>query len=296
MNAPRRLKDDPELGAELGRALQDEQLVVGHYDLQGLRGRVTGGTPPPVSPPWWRIAAISGVSASLVTFALLQLVPGSPAPVAPSYTPELEVLSPAPVDPAPRSEASGDPLDGSADSAESHERAVHTGPSPASVAQVPRPPEPSPTRPADPVPASVPAALPPEPAADAASSSALVAELADYNAAMELHDAHRWMDAHAAWSTYLQRWPDGRLRTEARLGMLGALVNADRPDAVERLASELLATPDLGAHRDDLRLVRAEALVQLDRCDEALTVLEGAKRSARVSAVRSSCRKAGHTP
>lgn len=285
MNDPRRLKDDPD-STDLGRALRDEPMVVGNYDLQRLRARVVGGSPVPASPSWWKIAAVSGATAAIVTFAILKLQSPPQAPIAPPSTPRIEVLDPSDAEGAPRTtEPSAD--DDAVAAIEPSRPSDPVVPPARSGSDADAPVEPAPPA-VDEGTAEAPA---PE-APTSATPSALVAELADYNVGVELDAAGRWMDAHAAWSQYLARWPSGRLRTEARLGMLRALVNADRPGDVERLAGELLATPDLGAHRDDLRLIRAEALVKLDRCSEAVALLESARRSPRVSAVRSTCRKA----
>jgi hypothetical protein len=302
---PPRLKDGTD---PLAQALADESLAVGAYDLDGLRGRVLDGAKgaPPPSPgatgTWWKIAIVSGITASLLTFGLTRLVPAPEAPVAthPSTQTYEPVVPSIPIDPAgevvPRSteEADGD-VDVDAEGLTAAESPVTPTTPSASAPASPEPPI-TPT-PVEPEPAAITdAAEPAERPSDAEPpSSQLAAELADYNRGVDFDTRQDWNAALAAWDVYLERWPEGRLHTEAQLGRLRALVGLDAPARVERLAAELLATPGLQAQRDDLLLTRAEALVKLDRCTEASNLLANRRRSGpgfdRVQAVRSTCRR-----
>ncbi len=322
--APPRLKHSTDPADPLAQALSDESLAVGAYDMDGLRGRVldaargappTGPQPAPPGTSWWKVAVLSGITASLVTFGLVQLLPSDPAPpaVAETFTPSLQTIPLDDTELEPEFERLDESPDAPSDDPAAPPTRVEQTPRVSgtdAAADAPRPgvdalPEQDPTPPADAqTPAERAVEADPDTVTDADSTSRegtsppmsqLAAELADYNQAVDFDARQDWAAALAAWDVYLDRWPDGRLHTEARLGRLRALVGVDQPAQVERLAGELLATPGLQAQRDDLLLTRAEALVKLDRCDEARSLVADRRRSDpgfdRVQTVRSTCRR-----
>jgi hypothetical protein len=303
MNEPTRLRDDPAFDQLTGGALHDEPLALGPYDLEGIRARVVAGEAPVRSTPrWTTLVGVSGLTAALVTVALWALLPVGSAlpPLRPTPAPlELRVgetrsaervVVPAagspdlPVDlvavrPAPP--AVEEPVTPAPVAAE-----AIAAPEPAVVPEKVGPPEP-----VAPPPAEVPTKTAPPEGEDRRGAGGLQAELADYNRALDAAEAGRWSEARERYQAYLDQWPVGRLRTEATLGLLGALVRSERPGKAESLAERLLIDPAFSHRRDDIRLLRAEALVELDLCDEALDLIDGLRRDARIAAIRSTCRR-----
>lgn len=291
MNRPRRLRDDPAFRDLTQGALDDEPLALGPHDLDRLRAQIVAGGPPPLAPRWPSLIGISGLTASLVSLALWVTLPSSPVlPSPPTSTPELPMLGVGELRTAVRTVSPGvDP--------EVQAAPVPVEPSPAPQLQIAEvPPEPV----IAPVP--VPVAVQPEPITAPPAHGLVVrtpqgdlqAELEDYNLALEASDSARWAEARERYLAYLERWPEGRLLDEARLGLLAALVRSDRPAEAEDLATDLLRDARLAHHTEAIRLLRAEALVQLDLCDEALLAIDDMRRSPRVNAVRSACRRARH--
>lgn len=319
MNEPRRLKDDPSFHALSNGALNDEPLAVGPFDLEGLRAKVvSGGVAPPTAPRWPTLVGVSGLTAALVTIALWALLPVGPGlpPVRPTPAPPvLQVGDTLQVERVVVQDADENgplavvneraPTDGVAaieavvPEAVVHEAVVHedaasvpTADAALTIGAVDEQEEPS-LLPLVESPASAPSIDPsPAPRGEApAQRSGLQAELDDYNRALDAAESGLWPEARERYAAYLQAWPSGRLRTEATLGLLGALVRSERPTEAEALAARLLTDATYRQRSSDIRLLRAEALVELHRCDEALASLEGLRRTSRTQAVRSACRQ-----
>ncbi|MCB9670558.1 MAG: hypothetical protein H6736_09045 [Alphaproteobacteria bacterium] len=283
MNEPRRLREDPELR----QAFEDERLALGPHDLAALRARVVAGSPVPATPSgprWPTLVGISGLTAALVSVALWAILPSGPVIPPPQSTPAPPVLLVGEPRMPTRVAVPGvdteDPVEPDLPAPAPVVAPVEVG-----TVQAPEPVETVET-PAVPEPAPVDHGL-----RMTAPRADLQAELEDYNRALDAASASRWSEARERYAAYLEAWPSGRLRDEAQLGLLGALVRSDRPGEAESLATRLLADPALARRAEDIRLLRAEALVELDRCDDALAVLEDVRRSARVTAVRNACRR-----
>lgn len=306
MRAPRRLKDDPSVGDGLRDALLEEEELVDDYDLGALRARVVGGTPtaPPGLPRplrWLAVIAVSGFTAAVVS---LWLQPDAQVPIAPVQTPAIQVHPTVDLQTPSRTVETLD--DGTTDAAPAPD--LPTADAPASVPQPSAPqvsvPHAAPSEPVEPpAPAVVagPAAdasaetdarpeTPPTPAPVAPAG--LAAELAAYNRGLDAAERGDWRAARDAYTTYLQTWPNGQMTTEGWLGLLTATVESSSPAAAEALASEMLARGGLGSRRTDVILVRAEALVQLGDCDQALHLVEGFRRNDRVNSIKQSCKRA----
>ncbi len=258
---PPRLRDDPAF-AELFRA---EREAIGPFDLHRLRRRV-------LRHPWRGPLRLGGTLAgvSLIGGALWFGAAAPPA-LRPSVRPALEVLATGELRSAP---------------------ALRVSP-PVAAPAVAAPAEAAGAPPAVSAPVDIDesAGLPEPPSPR--SPGRLQAELADYDAARGAADERRWDDARGLYRRYLERWPEGRLREEARLGLLTALVHAGQPEEVERMAARMLANPQLAHRHAEIRIVRAEALVRLRRCAEARETIRGLPRSHRVVAVRAACRGRG---
>lgn len=103
-------------------------------------------------------------------------------------------------------------------------------------------------------------------------------------------DAGRFGDARKVFETYLVRFPEGKMRVEAQWGLLEALQGSGDTAATATMAAQIQDLPSFSARREDILRLRAESLVRLDRCDDALLVAEElASRSA--AEIRRACRQ-----
>lgn len=300
---PRRLKDDPDFRWETGCDLSAEEEAVGAFDHEKMRARLVAaalaGAPPaiPAGPkgpsPWWAFAKpVAGVVAlvgALGTAYVAGLRAGSepqpaasvapieaplpqrvvPPPAVPSALPVVEeaVVVPVVVPPPP-------------------ERV------PTLVAPVPTALEPAaPTAevgvvPPAPVVAEV---EPPVVVLAAPSRSTMGPQLAQYDRALEQLERGEHAAARDGFLLYLATWPDGDLRPEAQIGLLQSLHGTGDAAAAESLAAKLQDLPDFRDRRSNILRLRAESLVVLGRCDEAVSV--AADLSSREQAdIRRACR------
>ena len=133
---------------------------------------------------------------------------------------------------------------------------------------------------------------PPEPSSDLADE-AEVLRVAD----QMLEDGYP-DDAAGMFNSYLQRWPEGRLKAEARLGLLESYTHAHDWSAAEALSAELLQDPWMQSRRVEVAMVRGHALLAIGECDEGVSVLKGIDvRDADLKDARRSCHqmtRSGH--
>jgi len=269
MNEPTRLKHDPDFIAELGCDLGDEDAALGGYNLPRLREVILAeaAKPPPAPRPTrprlrWLVTAGAVVAVATGLWVSLAAPPSPHEPVVPE---PVAVPTQPPAAAAPQPPAAETPS---------------PAPSPSTAPAQPTAASPS----VEPEPVSAPELATPAP------TSSLALELADFERARSFADDGSWADADLAYHHYLSAWPDGRLRAEALLGTLIARVQLGDAAGAEVLARSLAEDPALGARRDDLALVRAEALLALDRCAEAWPLVE-TRHDERAIAVRRACRK-----
>lgn len=288
---PRRLRDDPAFRELTQGALDDEPLALGPYDVSGLRDKVLRGEvpppPPATGPSWTTLVGISGLTAALVSAALWAFVPMTSVvpPLRPTPAPsDLHVGEPLRPERAVVSEVGPPP--------QVAVPPVQEAPSPAPVQVLPTPDLPAPAAPPAPIVAPAPEPIAPVKVLEVPPPrGGLQAELTDYNRALDAAEASRWAEARERYAAYLESWPDGRLRSEAQLGLLSALVRSERPEEAEALARQMLQSPAMVGRRTEIRLLEAEALVELQRCDEALAIVGDMRRSSRTVAIRSECRR-----
>lgn len=320
---PRRLLEDPDFKWETGCDLADEKLLVDNYDTDAMKkrllaaialgagaagsGGVTVGDGTPVVRAGFRWSAalkpVAGIVAAVgaVTLSFWAGMqardadvdhvppPAVEVPVAPSDLPSMapSMDEAAPPEPAIPSEEPTEPPAGS-----------HAARAPAPLAELPA------------VAPALEVALAPvleAPVLDAASddgvaevaldalpeavrTSDLPGQTADYDAADAALGAGRYREAKKRFGDYLVSWPDGGYASEAKLGLLEALHGLGEVSDVERYAAVLAEDPTMSHLRHEILRLRAESLVKLDRCGEALLVAE--EVSARTLAdIRRACRQ-----
>lgn len=305
---PRRLRDDPDFAWETGCDLADEAFAVGGYDLPALKGRLLAEVVPPSAGAPLRSASgmstwgpLVGAGVALLglgvlgglwwatpeppatTVAPVVVAPAAPAPAAPMARPmPVPVVAPAPpvvpsVPVAPAARPAAPPA---------APVATHEAPGPAPAVPVV---EAEPEAEAEAAATTV-EATPEAAGVDEVASGGLAAELALFDAATGAAAAGRDQEAADGFAAYAEQYPSGSLRDEADLGRLRALVALGDHAAVEGLVAELVDRPGLVAVRDGLVRTRAENLVWLRRCDEALTLV--ASLPGRDGAdVRRACRR-----
>jgi len=137
--------------------------------------------------------------------------------------------------------------------------------------------------------AVAPEASEPEGTDEAEAVSTLAVEVELYDAAADHLAAGRADLAVEGYRSYLERFPDGRLVVESRLGLFRAEVARGAGERVDALAVDLLSDPRLSSRRLELVRMRAENLVLMGRCDQAVEVAkELSSRDA--SPIRRACR------
>ncbi len=282
---PRRLKDDPDFLWETGCDMADEAFAVGGYDLPSLRARVLAGTQPPSGGAPLRASRGGSVGAAVAGALLLLGLGGGAAAWWSAPAAEPDVAAPtapvAVVEPAPVvvvEAAAALPVQ-DAGLADEVEEDAPVG----SVALEARAPVAAPLAPAPVLPVgdagsgdapiedlggmSEEGGAVSEPSAPA---STLAAEVAMYDAAAEHLVGGSAEDAVVAYQAYLEMYPQGRLVVESQLGLLRSRVAVGASEEVEALSVQLLADPRLAAKHDDIARMRAENLVVLRRCDDAI--------------------------
>ncbi len=301
---PRRLMDDPDFQWETGCNLRDEALLTEGYDLARLRASVLSTVPevgdgvPLIRARrglrWWGLGSLLGLS-TVTAFWLGTQVSGIELDAATEEaSPTVAPTSPVVV-PTPPSAAEIDPELTPADAPEPAPQALTAEPvaprAPSAVSTVPQP-SPGGVE-ADPAP---PEAGPAEPdATDAAAEvvsggrSRLAAELAVFEPANDALEGGESSRAAIGFREYLAEFPEGRLRPEAELGLLSALHDLGDAARTERWAATLLDEPAHAERRDDIRELRAQALVRLGRCEEALETVDGLPGKV-VAPIRRACR------
>lgn len=298
---PRRLRDDPDFAWETGCDLADEAFAVGGYDLPAMKGRLLAEvSPPSVGAPLkaasplggWvpvlgaavALLAVGGVVGAWLAGAPSELPPAvpvvveapTPSPVvavqAPVVAPEAAVPVPAPVEavaPSPKAvPVAAEPV--AAPAVPTVDVAA------GGLDEAPEAPQARPTV---------------EPTVDGGTSSGgLAEELALFETASAAALAGDDRAAAEGFEAYRERYPQGSLLDEADLGLLRARVALGDHEGVERLAASLVERPGLEPLRDGLQRTRAENLVWLQRCEEALELV--ASLPTREGAdVRRACRR-----
>ncbi len=118
----------------------------------------------------------------------------------------------------------------------------------------------------------------------------LAAQMAEYDRARGLERVGHREAALGAYEAWLERWPDGRLGTEVQLARVQLLMALGRAVEAEVAAAHVIPTVDAAGVRQQLSSLRAEALSGLDRCDEALLLVD-ALSDEDAAAVRKRCRR-----
>lgn len=130
----------------------------------------------------------------------------------------------------------------------------------------------------------------PDAIASAPRGSDLAAQQAAYEGAKSALDDGRFAEARRGFEASIARWPTGALSAESQLGLLQALYGLGDAGATLRQAEKIDALPAFSGRHEEIALLRAQALVRLDRCDEALLVLEGSSERGAAD-IRRACRQ-----
>ena len=297
---PRRLKDDLDFQWETGCNLGDESVLAEGYDLDRLRAAVISSAPvvgdgvPTTYPRWawpWWMGGLVGVSTTVAAFWLGTQYPGRVDTSPPSL--EVEV-------PTDRAPLPAPPVGVSAEqsgTAELPDVGVVAPPTVDLVA--PRQPAEAPSLVPSAVEHTAPrfaedvdstdAVVDMEPEPGAAPRSRLAAELVVYEPADDALEGDDHDAAAQGFMDYLDQFPEGTLRPYAELGLLKALHSSGDASRTEHWAALLQDQPVHREHRDDIRALRAQALVRLGRCDAAIESLEGLP-SRVIGPIRRACR------
>lgn len=106
--------------------------------------------------------------------------------------------------------------------------------------------------------------------------SSLAAELEAYDQAKLALDERRWALAAERLRGYLGAFPSGRLRIEARLDLVEALVRGERPAEALEIAEQLLADRSARRHHAELRQLAVQLAVRQGECERAEVAADGA--------------------
>lgn len=301
---PTRLKNDADFQWETGCDLADEELVVGAYDHGAMRARivagalatgaaattavlVANGVPAVTRVSGWTIAAawkpILGLTAGAVVLAGtywlgVQSRPGAPAEEggasepAPIAAPAILDVAPEPdLAPARREEVPDQPTASLRTETRVADPAVVVAPVPAPAPVVATVHIPAPL-----VPPSRPSDLP------------------DQNMVMDIAgQAIRERDfvrAEQMYERYLAEWPSGPAAPEATMGLLEARFGRGDAAGAEALAKRMQDDPTFSEDRQEILRFRAESLVKLGRCGDALDLVDELSDRSDARNVRGACR------
>jgi len=303
MSGPRRLRDDPDFQWETGCDLSEEGLVVGDYALADMKGRVLAGaaggsaSAAAATAAWVKGLLVSGVLVAAVGGGYLwgrSAIPVSEVNAEPIAEVAVVAAAPPPTLSTPAVDMPGVVQAPSAQTAEepnpqSRAEASTAAPMSAATPSVDAAPSARATKAVVVAPESAVAMV--EDKAPAGLSP-LRMELADWERSREALAAEDWARAEASLHHYLVTWPEGRLREEAKLALLQCHVELGQPSQVEVLAAEMLAGTLIEGRRTELAVIRAQALLALERCDEVVALLDSERlKGADAGTLRKECRR-----
>jgi hypothetical protein len=99
-----------------------------------------------------------------------------------------------------------------------------------------------------------------------------------------------YVRAEQMYERYLAEYASGPYVPEAMRGVLEARFGRGDAAGAEALAKKMQGDPVFLGEREEILRFRAESLVQLGRCDEALLLVEGHSDRSVVRDVRGACR------
>ena len=116
----------------------------------------------------------------------------------------------------------------------------------------------------------------------------LAEQMALYAVGQRALEAGDLAAAGSAFQEYLEAWPDGTLREEVLVSILEVLVRQQAWAEADALAASLMTVPTLSLRVGELTRVRAEALVHLGRCSDAMALVSGLEK-ADATKLRKAC-------
>jgi len=309
--APRRLRDDPDFTWETGCDLADEAFAVGGYDLPAMKGAVLAEVQAPSAGAPLKVASrgmMSWVGAGVVVGGVLLVggllwawstgpsVQTAAVDVAPMVAspPAPAVLPGVPPVTAPAAAPEVVPAGGAVPVGGAAAERVEAPVAPATQRERREIPAEAEGSPASTAPSTEPGQVEPDSAPDAAAEappvSGLAAELAAFDAAAGALSDGRPGEAALGFEAYLATYPSGRLLDEAELGLLRARVDLGDHEGVEVVAARLQERPSMALRRGEILRTRAENLVWLERCDDAVALVASLPARERAD-VRRACRR-----
>ncbi len=329
MNGPLRFKDDPNFTQQTGIDLSAEAEAVGNYDLSGVREAVirdiAGGGAASAAAAF-QLKALGGLFAVLIGGAGLWWMAQADV----TQSPETEAAVAFAEAPAPRIRqmsaekvalalASGESID----EVEAVEAVVETEPvaeptvspaQPDAVVEVPEPSE-EPVAPApdaeevddESVDAVADAAevrptpktsiMFERPISDEKPPSDLDARNNHFATIERLVAAEQYGEAYRVAGVFLKRFPepDRAFADDVLETMLVCSFQLSDWDFAEDLAEVLIKNPKFLHRRAEFARMRAESLVMLNRCEEAVEAAAEADRQV-ATAIKQQCRKAERAP
>jgi len=298
-SGPRRLRDDPDFQWETGCDLADEVSIVPPGDLSavkaGLLAHIAAAPIPVETQP---AVLAGGVGAGMARLGLFGLGGGvllvgayllgaqstqdrAPPPPPPPQMDTAPTRVPPTLVPAARTPTAAVVAPGAG------------GPPPTrSIARrsmVPQTAAPAGTADEQPLPVVAPPTVSAVPVRSSPQSG-VAAQMRMFEPAVGLLQDGEADAAARAFQDYLRAWPQGDLRDEAELGLLQALFASGDAARTAQLAARLEGRTSLHHRRLDILRLRAESLILLSRCDEALVLADGLPN--RVAApIRRGCRQ-----
>lgn len=251
------MREDPDLGP----AFESLDEVLDGYDVARVRPR----PPRPIWPWGVGLAAIALLMRLGGSLLPTTAVPGEGAPPVPVVVLDTSLSRPAPV----ATDVFVGPIAGPAVGMPPVR--TGSGPRPPDAVVVVEPiPDPAVRDPDLLVVVSPPVAEPP--------GGSLAAEEALYDSARTELDHSDWEGALAGADAYLLAFPHGRYRDKVGLLRVDALVGAGRWEQVVDATLALEDWPELSSRREQLKVLRGEALGALGRCEQAWQAVEGLAR------------------
>jgi len=296
VNGPKRLKDDPSFLEQTGCDLAAESELVGDYALAEMREAVVRevASVGAAASTGFQTKALLGLLTVLVgTTGLWWMAQRAPIAEDPATRAAVDYAidhAEAPREVLPEEVTAAVAYAVSESESPAEEPPPKTEPQPAPAAESVSPGEPA-TAPVESEEDAVAMAEEHAPPQTAIQIGTLASENAVYELVGERMASGDYAQARLAMAYYLKQWPDGVHLNGILVTMVECMYRQSRWGEAEKLAELLVGVPGLAHRRAEIARLRAESLVILGRCEEAVAAAADGDR-ALLSAVKQQCRKA----